>query len=169
MWPAFGKSLFAYFCLHLNFSLALQSLSKIHVKNISYLGPQISPRLSGLSRDGGASVLLNDHVIWLFDDTELISKDDELLLFVSNTAAYSHAPEGNLTLLQNFGIYEQGEQSSSQSARAITVDKSLSAGGWIPFAEDELAFNRQDPGRERVAICEWRPPGQLSLRSLHEP
>jgi hypothetical protein len=151
MWPAFGKSLFAYFCLHLNFSLALQSLSKIHVKNISYLGPQISPRLSGLSRDGGASVLLNDHVIWLFDDTELISKDDELLLFVSNTAAYSHAPEGN------------------QSARAITVDKSLSAGGWIPFAEDELAFNRQDPGRERVAICEWRPPGQLSLRSLHEP
>jgi hypothetical protein len=150
-----GKSLVVYLCLYLNFSLAQQSQSKIHIKNISYLGPQLSPRLSGLSRDGGASVLLNGHVVWLFDDTEVTSNDEELLIFVSNTAAYSHAPKSNLTLLDNFGISASGKQSPSQSEHALAADKSLSGGGWIPFAEDELAFNRQDPGNERFAICRW--------------
>ena len=44
-------------------------------------------------------------------------------------------------------------KSSGQGESAATIDKSLSAGGGIPFTEVELAFNRQDPGTERVAIC----------------
>jgi hypothetical protein len=155
MWATSGKTLFVYLFLHLNCSLAQQSQSKIHVKNVSYLGPQINPRLSGLSRDGGASVLLNGHVVWLFDDTEVTSNNDELLIFVSNTAAYSHAPNANLTLLQNFGISASVKEGSGQSEHAMATDKSLSGGGWIPFAEEESAFNRQDPGKDRVAICGW--------------
>jgi hypothetical protein len=119
------------------------------------LGPQINPRLSGLSRDGGASVLLNGHVVWLFDDAQVTSKDDELLIFVTNTAAYSHAPNANLPFLQNFGISASGKEGSCQSEHTIVVDKSLSGGGWIPFAEDESAFNRQGPGKDRMAICRW--------------
>jgi hypothetical protein len=36
-----------------------------------YLEWQISPQLLGLSRDGGASVLLKGRLVWLFDDTEV--------------------------------------------------------------------------------------------------
>jgi hypothetical protein len=32
---------------------------------------QVSSQLSGLSQDGGASVLLNGRLVWLFDDTEV--------------------------------------------------------------------------------------------------
>lgn len=155
MWVTSGKLLSISCGLLFNLSLAQQSPFKIQVKNISYLGPQISPQLSGLSRDGGASVLLNDHVIWLFDDTQIISKDGELITFMSNTAAYSHAPKTNLTLLQNFGIATLGKQRPNQSGDSVTLDESFSNGGWIPFTEDELAINRQNPGRERVAICKF--------------
>lgn len=77
-------------------------------------------------------------MVWLFDNTDIISKDDKPLVFISNTAAYSHAPEGSLTLPQDFDISES--ESSGQGAYAITVDKSLGAGGWILLDEDELAL-----------------------------
>ena len=148
-----GKALFFYLCLHLALSSANRPESRIHVKNITYLGPQINPELPGLSRDGGASVLLNDHVVWLFDDTQITSNTSELLFFVSNTAAYSHAPDRNLALLQDFGIPVPARLSGTGDVQTLTVDESLSAGGWIPFTKDELSFNGQDPGKARVAIC----------------
>ena len=153
MWQSFGKCLFVYRGLHLILSLVVQAESRIQVKTITYLGPQISPQLTGLSRDGGVSVLLNDHVVWLYDDTQLTSSTDELLLFVSNTAAYSHAPQANLTFLQNFGISEAGGQGGTSGEQTLSIDITLSGGGWIPFTKDELTFNRQDPGKERIAIC----------------
>jgi hypothetical protein len=78
----------------------------LFTKNVFYLGQQISPQLPGLSRDSRASVLLNGRLVWLFDDTEVTSKDDELPILMSNAAAYSHAPKGNIILL--FGIFVSG-------------------------------------------------------------
>jgi hypothetical protein len=99
MWSNFGKPLFVYLCLHRAQPIAEQSQSETHIKNVFYLGPQISPQLPGLSRGGGASILLNGHVILLFHDTAVTFKVEELLIFVSDTAAYRHAPERNITLL----------------------------------------------------------------------
>lgn len=153
MWATAATPLLVYLWLHLHTSLAQQSPPKIHIKDVSDLGPQVNPHLSQLSRDGGASVLLNDHVVWLFDDTQVSSDEDELLVFASNTAAYSHAPKANLTLLQNFGIHASAVQSLGQGGHDTATDQRLSGGGWIPFTADESAFNQQAPGKERVAIC----------------
>ena len=159
---SFGQSFLVHLYWQFILSLAGRSESRIDIKNVTYLGPQISPQLPGvgpssLSRDGGASVLVNGNVVWLFDDTQVTSDAEELLLFVSNTAAYSHNPDGNLTLLKDFGISTAAGQSGAPGGQSLNIDKALSAGGWIPFTKDELLFNRQDPGKERVAICKLRP------------
>ena len=159
----FGKSFLVYLYWQSILSFAGGSEFRIDIKKITYLGPQTSPQFPGvgslsLSRDGGASVLLNGKVVWLFDDTQVTSNAEELLLlFVSNTAAYSHAPNGNLTLLKDFGISTAARQSGAPGGQNLTIDKALSAGGCIPFTKDELLFNRQDPGKERVAIYRWHP------------
>jgi hypothetical protein len=81
--------------------------------------------------------LLNAHVMWLFDDTRIISNDGELIMYcVKHSSILTHPPKTNLMLLQNFGIAASGMRHPTQSRDPITVDESLSGGGWIPFTEE---------------------------------
>ena len=45
-------------------SIAL-STSLVSVKNVTFLGPQLSPDVEDVSRDGGYSVLVNGNIVWL--------------------------------------------------------------------------------------------------------
>ena len=132
---------------------ALSKSSLVTVQNVTLLGPQVILGLPGLSRDGGASVLLDGKIIWLFDDTQILSETGQLELFVSNTASYSDQPNDNITLLQNFGI--PAEQSSTQQQqKTVQNQATVENGGWVPFIHSEAALNEVDPGKERIAICE---------------
>ncbi len=128
----------------------------IVVKNATYLGPQISPDTTDLSRDGGYSALINGHITWLYDDTECLSQGGSQLSFVSNTAAYA-SDTGNISIVKDFGIVMVGEDQYGRKQNAILGDKSVGDGGWVPFNSDELYFNNDRKGVERVAICR-RPP-----------
>lgn len=149
----FGTWLFISCCSLIHLSWAEKYWTRFLVKNVSYLGQQHSPGLSGLlGRDGGASVLINNRVVWLFDDTEIGSDSGGVL--VSNTAAYSYDPSKNLFELQSFGFRPANGQDSSSLDQKVILSKSLSAnGGWIPFETREIAFNQQSPGSKRIAIC----------------
>jgi hypothetical protein len=109
--------------------MAEQSRPDIHIKGVFCLKWQINPQLPRLSRDGGASVLLNGHLIWLFDDTEVTPG----VVDCSNTTVYSHAPERNITLLRNFGIFTSGKLRTAQE-RAVIAYQTLSDGGWMRAA-----------------------------------
>ncbi|KAI9723422.1 MAG: hypothetical protein M1812_001306 [Candelaria pacifica] len=122
------------------------------VKNVTQLGPQVSPGITDLSRDGGYSVLINGHITWLYDDTECLSQDGSQLSFVSNTAAYA-SNTGNISMVEDFGIVMVGEDKYGRQQNAILGDKSVGDGGWVPFNNDELTFNTKRKGTERVAIC----------------
>ena len=104
--------------------ITLSETSLVTVKNVTLLGPQVNPGLPGLSRDGGASVLLDGKVIWLFDDTQVLSGTGQLELFLSNTASYSYDPNKNITVLQDFGTpvaqkYMLSEQKSVQNQNTL--------------------------------------------------
>jgi hypothetical protein len=125
----------------------------IVVKNVTELGPQHNPDVTGISRDGGLTVLLNGNIIWLFDDTECRSDTGTQLSFVSNTASYTQNPNGNISIVKDFGVVGVGKDGYGVEQYAILADQTVGTGGWIPFGKDELEFNTENVGVERVAIC----------------
>ena len=127
------------------------------VKNITYIGPQSTPEVTNVSRDGGYSVLINGNIVWLYDDTECMGYAGNQLSFVSNTAAYAHQPNKNESTVKDFGVVMVGKDQYGRKEYAILADKTVGTGGWIPFMQDELDFNKQKNGEERVAICECKP------------
>lgn len=135
-----------------------QAWNPIIVKNVTTLGPQLSPDVTDVSRDGGYSVLINGNIIWLYDDTECMDLDGGQLSFVSNTAAYqTFNKNGNVSTVADFGVVNLGKNNNGSPKTAILAGTTVGTGGWIPFQPDELDFNQQMNGKERVAICEPLP------------
>lgn len=126
--------------------------TQIGVKNITLIGPQLTPDVTNVSRDGGYSVLINDNIVWLYDDTECMGYAGNQLSFVSNTAALSY-PNQNISTVDDFGVVEVGADRYGRKESAILANDTVGTGGWIPFMPDELQFNDNNKGRERVAIC----------------
>ncbi|KAL8719201.1 MAG: hypothetical protein Q9225_003755 [Loekoesia sp. 1 TL-2023] len=127
----------------------IEAWTPIVVKNVTQLGPQITPDVTRVSRDGGYSVLLNGQIIWLYDDTECLDLGGKQLSFVSNTAAYAKDANKNVSILQDFGVEAAGkDKKSGKTAYAILADTTVGTGGWISFSPDELDFNerRKGPG-----------------------
>ncbi|CAL8580919.1 hypothetical protein XPA_006635 [Xanthoria parietina] len=135
----------------------------IVVKNIVQLGPQITPDVTRVSRDGGYSVLLSGQIIWLYDDTECLDRDGKQLSFVSNTAAYAKDANKNVSMLVDFGVEAVGkDKKTGQTNYAILADTTVATGGWISFSRDELEFNDKRKGVERVAIWPGTSPTPYS-------
>lgn len=130
-----------------------QAWSPIVVKDITELGPQLTPDVINVSRDGGHSVLLNGNILWIYDDTECMGYGGEQLSFISNTAAYANKPDTDICPVHDFGVVMVGEDQYGRKQYAILADKTVGTGGWIPFRQDELDFNNGDNHGERVAIC----------------
>ena len=130
-----------------------QAESPIVVKNTVLLGPQLTPDVTNVSRDGGFSVLVNGKITWLYDDTECMNVEGLQSSFVSNTAAFASQPNKNVSIVEDFGVMMVGKDKHGKSEYAILADITVGTGGWIPFLQDELDFNKQKDGTERVAIC----------------
>ena len=126
--------------------------SPIVVKNVTTLGPQLHPDVGNVSRDGGYSTLVNGNIVWLYDDTECNDLQGNQLSFVSNTAAYQE-PTEKVTSVTDFGVVDLGTNTDGSDKSAILAGTTVGKGGWIPFQPDELQFNQQMVGKERVAIC----------------
>lgn len=134
----------------------------IVVKKVTDLGPQLTPEVNDVSRDGGHSTLVSGNVVWLYDDTECFDKTGAQLSFVSNTAAYSTQPLSNVTTVTDFGVVGVGREKDGSPKNAILADTSVGTGGWVPFQPDELQFNDQMKPRERVAIWPGTAPTSIS-------
>lgn len=122
------------------------------MKNVTFIGPQLSPDVTTVSRDGGYSALINENIVWLYDDTECHDLQGNQLSFVSNTAAYQR-DTNNVSTVTDFGIVNLGKNQDGSQKTAILAGSTVGTGGWIPFVQDELDFNKQMIGKERVAIC----------------
>ena len=143
-----------------------QTWTSIVVKNVTVLGPQITPDVTNVSRDGGYSALINGNIVWLYDDTECIGYGGDQLSFVSNTAAYANQPNTNARNMQDFGVVMVGRDKSGRNQYAILADTTVGTGGWIPFQSDELDFNKANEGKERVAICQYFQTNLIPLYIL---
>lgn len=108
--------------------------------------------------------MINGNIVWLYDDTECMDSEGSLLSFVSNTAAYSTAPQDNVTTVTDFGVVNVGKEKDGTPKNAILADTTVGTGGWVPFRPDELEFNQQMNGKERVAICKLRGVGTSEER-----
>ena len=138
-------------------SIALtQALSPIVVKNVTALGPQLTPDVTNISRDGGYSILINGNIVWLYDDTECMDKTGMQLSFVSNTASFADQADSDAATVTDFGVVSLGTNPDGSPKTAILAHTTVGTGGWIPFQPDELHYNEQMKGKERVAIC--KPP-----------
>ncbi len=146
-------------------STTISAWTPIIVKNITALGPQLTPDVTYVSRDGGYSVLINGNIVWLYDDTECMDPDGKQLSFVSNTAAYANQPNKNVSTVADFGVMQAGMDKNGNKNYAILAGTSVGTGGWIPFQPDELYFNQQKKNVERVAICK-RPLAVTNLFSV---
>lgn len=135
----------------------------IVIKNVTTFGPQLTPMVTNVSRDGGYSALINGNIVYLYDDTECMDLAGDQLSFVSNTAAYASQPITNILTVTDFGVVNLGADTNGAPKNAILADTSVETGGWIPFQKDELDFNEQKKGSERVAICEL--PGKRKSES----
>ena len=136
-----------------SFCFSAHAWTPILVKNVTTLGTQLTPDVTNVSRDGGYSVLLNDNIVYLYDDTECMDLEGDQLSFVSNTAAYAAQPNTNILTVTDFGVVNLGPEKNGAPKNAILADTSVETGGWISFEPDELDFNEQKKGTERVAIC----------------
>ncbi|KAL8854990.1 MAG: hypothetical protein Q9221_000186 [Calogaya cf. arnoldii] len=135
----------------------------IVLKEVTQLGPQITPDVTRVSRDGGYSVLLNNEIIWLYDDTECLDQNGKQLSFVSNTAAYAKDANKNVSILLDFGVEAVGkDKKTGKTNYAILADTTVATGGWISFSPDELEFNEKRRGIERVAIWPGTSPTPYS-------
>ncbi|KAI9883294.1 MAG: hypothetical protein M1823_004937 [Watsoniomyces obsoletus] len=138
------------------------SWTPIVVKNITQLGQQISPPLTNVSRDGGHSVLLDGHLVWLYADTECFSANGKQLSFISNTAAYADELKPNLSTITDFGIVTVGKNYYGDEEKAILHKEVVGGGGWIPFTKDELVFNERNKGEQRIAIWPGSSPAAIN-------
>lgn len=127
--------------------------SLVSVKNTTALGSQLSPDVLSVSRDGGSSALINNNIVFFYDDTECFDHEGTQLSFVSNTAAYASQPNSNVRAVKDFGVVNLGKDKDGSTKNAILADSTVETGGWIHFEPDELNFNKQKKGVERVAIC----------------
>ncbi|KAI9675375.1 MAG: hypothetical protein M1817_001279 [Caeruleum heppii] len=137
---------------------AQSSWTPVVLKNVKILGLQRAPNVTDVSRDGGHSILINGHIVWLYDDTECISVQGEQLSFVSNTAAYAHQPQASVKSVEDFGVVNVRTSASGLKETAILADHAVGTGGWIPFVKEELRFNEQREGRQRIAIWPGSSP-----------
>lgn len=144
-------ALLSTYCLIL--SALTQAWTPIVVKNVTTLGPQLTPDVTNVSRDGGYSALINGNIVWLYDDTECMDTQGYQLSFVSNTAAYANQPNSNVATVLDFGVVNLGTNPDGSPKTAILAHTTVGTGGWIPFQPDELQYNEQMNGKERVAIC----------------
>ena len=134
----------------------VQAWTPVVVKEVTTLGPQLTPDITDLSRDGGYSALINGKIVWLYDDTECMDRMGNQLSFVSNTAAYQRFNNGNnVSTITDFGVIDLGSNQDGSPKTAILADTTVRTGGWIPFKQDELEFNEENNGKQRVAICEF--------------
>lgn len=141
-------------CLYISFSIVYgQAWTPVLVKGVTSLGPQYSPDVTNVSRDGGYSVLINARILWLYDDTECMDLEGNQLSFVSNSAAYADRPNENISSVADFNTARVGEDSSGRERHAIVPDTDVGTEGWIQFGADELDFNAEMTRKERVAIC----------------
>jgi len=146
--------------LYILLIISTQAYTPIVIKNITALGPQLTPDVSNVSRDGGYSALIDGNIVWLYDDTECMNMGGhKQLSFVSNTASYSYRPTEYVTTVSDFGVVDLGKEQDGTPKNAILADTTVGTGGWIPFQPDELHFNHQMQGEERVAICEQSEMG----------
>lgn len=134
-------------------AVTVSAWNPIVVKNVTSLGSQLTPDVTYVSRDGGSSVLINGNIVWLYDDTECMDMEGHQLSFVSNTAAYADQPNKNVSTVTDFGVMQVGVDKYGRKNKAILADTTVGTGGWVPFEADELDFNKQKKGVERVAIC----------------
>ena len=145
------RFLIAFFLVLCQFTSAW---TPIIVKKVTSLGPQLTPDVTSVSRDGGYSALINGNIVWLYDDTECNDLQGNQLSFVSNTATYQDTK--NVSTVTDFGVVNLGTNKDGSPKTAVLAGTTVGTGGWIPFQPDELDFNQQMIGKERVAICE--PP-----------
>ena len=138
-------------------NLARATNSLIQVLETLNLGPQLTPDLTNVSRDGGHSVMINGNVVWLYDDTECFSHEGKQLSFVSNTAAYAADLSDGVTSVQDFGVELVDHDSAGKADYAILEFGAVGDGGWIPFIDGEVQYNSDNEGKERIAICRSRP------------
>ncbi|KAL6717044.1 hypothetical protein ACLMJK_004958 [Lecanora helva] len=153
-----------HYLIVLTFSLLLPftfAQSPITVKNVTLLGSQLNPDVTSVSRDGGYSALINGNIVWLYDDTECKDLQGKQLSFVSNTAAYQ-ADSANVSRVNDFGVVRLGKGQDGSPKTAILAGTSVGTGGWIPFQSDELDFNKDQIGKERVAIWPGTSPTSIS-------
>ena len=134
-------------------STLTQAWTPIVVKKVTDLGPQLTSDVTNVSRDGGYSALINGNIVWLYDDTECMDSQGNQLSFVSNTAAYANYPDSNVANVADFGVVNLGTNPNGSPKTAILAHTTVGTGGWIPFQPDELQYNEQMNGKERVAIC----------------
>ncbi|MCJ1464253.1 hypothetical protein MMC07_002866 [Pseudocyphellaria aurata] len=139
-----------------------QLFTPIVVKDVTILGMQKTPDVTNVSRDGGYSVLINGNIVWLYDDTECMDSDGNQLSFVSNTAAYAYQPNEDVLAMADFGVVMLGKDKMGRKKSAILADSTVGSGGWIPFAPDELDFNKEMNGKKRVAIWPGTSPTPIS-------
>ncbi|MCJ1434929.1 hypothetical protein MMC27_004299 [Xylographa pallens] len=135
--------------------------TQLSVKNTTLLGPQLTPDVTNVSRDGGYSALINDNIVWLYDDTECMGYTGNQLSFISNTAAVAD-PNQNISTVKDFGVVMVGSDSHGRKEYAILANDTVGTGGWIPFQPDELQFNNKMKGQERVAIWPGTSPTPIS-------
>ena len=134
-------------------SVLTQAWTPIVVRNVTTLGPQLTPDVTNVSRDGGYSALINGNIVWLYDDTECMDTQGNQLSFISNTAAYANQPGSSMTTATDFGVINLGTNPDGSQKTAILAHTTVGTGGWIPFQPDELQYNEHMNGKERVAIC----------------
>ncbi|MCJ1286985.1 hypothetical protein MMC26_006332 [Xylographa opegraphella] len=135
--------------------------TQISIKNTTLLGPQLTPDVTNVSRDGGYSALINGNIVWLYDDSECIGYEGNQLSFVSNTAAVAN-PNQNISTVKDFGVVMVGSDNHGRKEYAILANDTVGTGGWVPFQPDELQFNNKMKGRERVAIWPGTSPTPIS-------
>lgn len=98
-------------------------------------------------------MLINAHILWLYDDTECMDLEGNQLSFVSNSAAYADRPNENISSVADFNTARVGEDASGRERYAIVPHTDVGTEGWIRYGADELDFNAEMNRKERVAIC----------------
>ncbi|KAI9803291.1 MAG: hypothetical protein M1825_002082 [Sarcosagium campestre] len=146
------------------FTTAAAPWTPVVVKEVKVIGTQVTPNLTQVSRDGGTSVLLNDKITWLYDDTECRSQTGKQLSFISNTAAYSTDLENNVTTVKDGGLVLVSNEKGKKEY-AILADKTVGNGGWIPFGKEEVDYNGKNQGKQRIAI--WPGANPTPINRTH--
>ncbi|KAI9789947.1 MAG: hypothetical protein M1833_002141, partial [Piccolia ochrophora] len=135
--------------------------SPVVVRDVKVIGIQKTPNITKVSRDGGVSVLLNGKIIWLYADTECLSRTGKQLSFVSNTGAYAAELDASVTTVQDGGLVLAGHE-KGQKEYAILADKTVGDGGWVPFGKEEIDYNSRNQGKHRIAIWPGSSPTPIN-------